>query len=155
MSYHVLTCRKIPHILPFRLRCCSTVVILGEQVYPIGIPLIYALILWKHRHSLNPIACRSDPLSGAGQDEPERLNECDDEAFSTRFWRKLGGLEEGRAVKALSSEEKAELEERINKRINDPDLVPSMFLWKDFGEMFPLVTDALIASNEGLSRYLG
>ncbi len=28
----------------------------------------------------------------------------------------------------------AELEERIEKRRQNPDLVPSMFLWKDFGE---------------------
>ncbi|CAM9763225.1 unnamed protein product, partial [Hapterophycus canaliculatus] len=77
-------------------------------VYPTGIPLLYAYILWKNRVALNPLA----------QDVSD--------STSTRF--RLQGNGE------YSAKEPAkELQERLEMRKQNPDLVPSMFLWKDFG----------------------
>eukprot|EP00752_Nemacystus_decipiens_P008148 g7287.t1 len=75
-------------------------------VYPIGIPLLYAYILWINRESLNPCA------------------QADDASRST-----MAMMRSDYTLK----ETQAELEERIEKRRQNPDLVPSMFLWKDFG----------------------
>ncbi|CAM9909015.1 unnamed protein product [Ectocarpus sp. 4 AP-2014] len=72
-------------------------------VYPIGIPLLYAFILWRNRDSLNPRANYSTGL------------ELD------------GDMSEG------PRETEEELQDRLEKRRQNPDLVPSMFLWKDFG----------------------
>ena len=78
-------------------------------MYPIGIPLLYAYILWRNRESLNPCAQTPDTSSRS------RLS------ISTRSEYPV-------------RESQAALEERIEKRRQNPDLVPSMFLWKDFGE---------------------
>lgn len=78
------------------------------QVYPIGIPLLYAIVLWKNRHSLNP-----------------------------RVQADVGRGQEGEGAKAFSScliKSEESLKDRLQKRRQNPDLVPSMFLWKDFGE---------------------
>eukprot|EP00903_Cladosiphon_okamuranus_P012164 g11411.t1 len=76
-------------------------------VYPVGIPLLYAYILWVNRESLNPRV------------EAVVLLEPDGQA-----------AKEGAASVAQQQED---LQERIEKRRQNPDLVPSMFLWKDFG----------------------
>ncbi|CAM9638404.1 unnamed protein product, partial [Laminaria digitata] len=73
-------------------------------IYPIGIPILYAAILWKNRELLNP---RIDTVP-TGADEEETRN-------------------------SYSSEELQELEEKVKARREHPKLVPSMFLWKDFG----------------------
>lgn len=73
-------------------------------MYPIGIPVLYAFILWKNRALLNPSI---DTQSGG---------------------------EGGDAKHKLSREELQELEEKVKARRNHPELVPSMFLWKDFGK---------------------
>lgn len=79
------------------------------QVYPIGIPLLYAYILWINRDSLNPRV-----VEDAGGSRPD---------------------EEVVAKSASASEEpELSVEERLERRLQNPDLVPSMFLWKDFGE---------------------
>ncbi|CAM9217775.1 unnamed protein product, partial [Laminaria digitata] len=77
-------------------------------VYPVGIPALYATILWKNRDLLNPRiytdgntptgVARAD--SGSRDDKPATLQE---------------------------------LEEKVQARRENPELVPSMFLWKDFG----------------------
>lgn len=80
-----------------------------RQVYPIGIPLLYASILWKNRHALNPPAHDTADLSSS----KSKLSV-------------LGGLPTQKTAE--------ELEERLEMRKQNPDLVPSMFLWKDFGK---------------------
>lgn len=83
-----------------------------SQVYPIGIPLLYAFILWVNRESLNP---RVQAVAG-----PEPDGET--------------ALPKGSSLPVKPQEEEEDLQERIEKRRQNPDLVPSMFLWKDFGE---------------------
>ncbi len=82
-------------------------------MYPIGIPLLYAYILWKNRESLNP--------SQALKEFPRPESESEGEAAES------GG-------RSLPNEPEG-LKEKLEKRRQNPDLVPSMFLWKDFGEM--------------------
>ncbi|CAM9194141.1 unnamed protein product [Ectocarpus fasciculatus] len=77
------------------------------MVYPIGIPLLYTFILWRNRESLNP---RVKP-GAVGNPRADGST-----ARST--------------YKATFSED---LEEKLEKRRRNPDLIPSMFLWKDFG----------------------
>ncbi|CAN0013328.1 unnamed protein product, partial [Ectocarpus sp. 6 AP-2014] len=101
-------------------------------VYPIGIPLLYAFILWINRDSLNP-----GPRPKATDDDDD-----DDEAVAAAQdadasgWsvasRKAGGGGGGGDGEHVSKETPEELEERLQKRRQNPDLVPSMFLWKDF-----------------------
>ncbi|CAM9831277.1 unnamed protein product [Scytosiphon promiscuus] len=99
----------------YRLTCYTTkhkwyMVYAGVMilVYPIGIPLLYACILWKNRMALNPrVRDTTDSTSGVS-----RLP----------------------MVRGFAANESAEeLEERLEMRKRNPDLVPSMFLWKDFG----------------------
>lgn len=73
-------------------------------MYPIGIPLLYAFILWVNRGSLNP-TIQPEVFAGADGDEQDisLKHEADD------------------------------LQKRLERRRQNPDLVPSMFLWKDFG----------------------
>lgn len=83
-----------------------------SQVYPVGIPLLYAFILWRNRESLNPRAVTVAATTGSRPDEEAAKSD------ST--------LEE--------QEQELGLEERLERRAQNPELVPSMFLWKDFGE---------------------
>ena len=87
---------------------------LRTQVYPVGIPVLYAYILWKHRESLNP---------RVQTDGDERPGASSGPAFSLL-----------KKTEYLTKETAEELHERLEKRKQNPDLVPSMFLWKDFGE---------------------
>ncbi|CAM9376759.1 unnamed protein product, partial [Laminaria digitata] len=75
-------------------------------VYPVGIPALYAAILWKNRELLNP-----------------RVN--------TVVASEPGEIDEAAPREELTKG--AEFKERVNARREHPDLVPSMFLWKDFG----------------------
>lgn len=43
----------------------------------------------------------------------------------------MGG---GGNIKVMTLEESQDLQMRIHDRKTNPDLVPSMFLWKDYGE---------------------
>ena len=81
-------------------------VVAACQVYPIGIPVLYAFILWKNRALLNP----SIDTQSVGDD--------------------------GDVKPKLSPKKLQEHEEKIKARRDHPDLVPSMFLWKDFGKVF-------------------
>lgn len=94
------------------------------QVYPIGIPVLYATILWQNRELLNP-RLPTTP-DGATSDEPER-----GDAMPSTI---LSMAPKGQARNSYSSEELRELEEKVKARREHPKLVPSMFLWKDFGE---------------------
>ena len=102
-------------------------------MYPVGIPLLYAYILWKNRDSLNPRV-----LAGGNADEDVSPGP----AFSP--WTKKDYY--------LDKESMAELHELLRKRKENPDLVPSMFLWKDFGERpsKAWVLDSLLKAEQTL-----
>ncbi|CAM9629744.1 unnamed protein product, partial [Laminaria digitata] len=72
--------------------------ILMVLVYPIGIPVLYAVILWNSREMLNP------RIHTGGQSKND-----------------------------LSEQELQKYNETIRARRDNPELIPSMFLWKDFG----------------------
>lgn len=95
-------------------------------MYPIGIPLLYAIVLWKNRHFLNPTV-QADV--GLGVEDRGRTR-----TFSRRN---------------ITSDE--DLKERLRKRRENPDLVPSMFLWKDFGERWFLFRSL---TRRGLLLYI-
>lgn len=112
-----------------RLSDFPTLPPIAAKVYPIGIPLLYAFILWTNRHSLNP---RTLPNTGS------RPGGAKEEAVGARLPNKSGdyfanALERKRATNQ-SPNELQDLEERVRKRAENPDLAPSKFLWKDFGE---------------------
>ena len=105
---------------------------LSYQVYPVGIPVLYAVILWKNRELLNPrihvepdsageAAMESDPAPATGDEIPSAT---------------LATASKGVTKKIYTFEELQELEEKVEARKVNPELVPSMFLWKDFGESF-------------------
>ncbi|CAM9559605.1 unnamed protein product, partial [Choristocarpus tenellus] len=86
-------------------------------VYPIGIPLLYFAVLWKQREKLDPKPDNTI-LEGAAP----------------------GGSAEDISQRALWQRKKQkeqmtewELKERVRMRGQDPDLTPTLFLWKDFG----------------------
>lgn len=96
-------------------------------MYPIGIPAVYAVILWKHRELLNPqihtvVNCEEIDTTArsmtvdvgpAGADKTASKGRHNDESSP------------------LTSKE---LEEKVKARAEHPDLAAFMFLWKDFGE---------------------
>jgi len=91
---------------------------------------MYAFILWKNRHLLNPTlaaAARAEEERKAGISQASDL-EGDDFEESKKSARG--------DKKRLSPEEEEELEKMVESRRTNPELVPSMFLWKDFGESF-------------------
>ena len=92
-------------------------------MYPVGIPVLYAAILWKNRELLNPCIHTGLDESGetptTGSDNPSAV---------------ICASSKGRAKNVYSPEELQELEEKVQARRVHPELVPSMFLWKDFGE---------------------
>eukprot|EP00903_Cladosiphon_okamuranus_P020452 g18772.t1 len=97
-----LSCKAQVHTY-FRVYAAIMIVI-----YPIGIPLLYASILWVNRESLNP------RVESVIRPEPD------------------GEIAKGGTPFPLLAPQE-NLKERIEKRRQNPDLVPSMFLWKDFG----------------------
>ena len=108
-------CCIVPCRLNLALAAC--------QVYPIGIPILYAIILWSNRELLNPSIVRCKP-------ETDSADESTTDSSAV-----LCATSKGRKVKNdYSPQELQELEERVQARKGHPALVPSMFLWKDFGE---------------------
>ena len=114
-------------LLSLRLNYSDRFVV-AAKVYPVGIPILYAVILWKNRELLNPrihtkpvgadeAATRGDPTKGDGNPS------------ATRSIMPKG------QTKQYSPEELQMLEEKVKARKKHPELVPSMFLWKDFGEI--------------------
>lgn len=92
-------------------------------MYPIGIPALYATILWQNRELLNPrIHSHAKPDPDDGPLEAE----IGADPVST--------TSKGQTKKGYSAEELQELEDKVEARKVHPDLVPSMFLWKDFGK---------------------
>lgn len=118
-------------------------------MYPVGIPLLYSFILWTNRESLNPRVRADAELLERGEatarlassahsrggshatSESKRCGDTDDEAE--------GGGSDSRKEALSGTGERQEtqevlnVEERLRMRQSNPDLAPSMFLWKDFG----------------------
>ena len=114
-----------PSAFPCRPNCPD--VLAPSQVYPIGIPVLYATILWRNRDLLNP------RISSDGNTTPFATgagSRSGDENPASVFCT----ASKGRAKNLLSLEDMQELEEKVEARRENPELVPSMFLWKDFGE---------------------
>ncbi len=106
-----------------------------EKVYPVGVPSLYLFILWANRDSLNPsLKARSK----SGGTEEKQGNETAGGLETDLSPESSGWVWTGRggSVKVMTLQESQELEKRINDRRTNPDLAPSMFLWKDFGETF-------------------
>ncbi|CAM9756463.1 unnamed protein product, partial [Laminaria digitata] len=82
--------------------------ILIVLVYPLGVPVTYAAILWRKRDLLNP-RIHTVAMSGPGQ-----------------------GEETATTAQSVREPELEELEERVNARGENPKLAPSKFLWRDF-----------------------
>lgn len=103
------------------------------KVYPIGIPVLYSVVLWKHRELLNPRICY------AGDAKPE-ANDTNEEPTREHLARRDGiqsaTLLTSSNVQPLEELSLRELEERVEARREHPELVPFMFLWKDFGEIW-------------------
>lgn len=102
-------------------------------MYPIGIPALYAAILWKQRELLNPrihAATQSGPGIAGG-------------AAATTDCKKGAGIHismfsstsKDQAKDTLSRQDLQEYHHRVRDRREHPELAPSMFLWKDFGEV--------------------
>ena len=101
-------------------------------MYPIGIPALYASILWKNRELLNPcIPTSTKPGPDAPGEVATRADSLrdDDNPRVT-----LSTVSKRQTRNGYSSQELRELEELVKARRENPQLVPSMFLWKDFGE---------------------
>lgn len=106
-------------------------------MYPIGIPLLYAFILWRNRHLLNPLKPQPrglvTPTSGGVEEatEEDELTNGPPARGLTHLGTPFRNPENGHVN---SADELLEREERVRMRMENPELVPSMFLWKDFGE---------------------
>lgn len=97
-----------------------------------GIPLLYASILWQNRHLLNP---RIRPSSRLAEHEDVEDAGTNGEAEGNCHSKPIAGASETAGDLVASPAELQEQEERVRMRTTNPDLVPSMFLWKDFGEI--------------------
>lgn len=101
-------------------------------MYPIGIPVLYSVFLWKHRELLNPrvyVDAKSEANDAGEESTRARLARGDDTQSAT-----LLAPSNLQHTKYLFLLELQQLEERVEARKEHPELVPFMFLWKDFGE---------------------
>ena len=101
-------------------------------MYPIGIPALYAVILWRKRELLNPrihTAVKFEPDSTDGA--ATRADSADGPGVLFWVYRILPNVH---TKNNLSLQELRQFKERVRARREHPELVPSMFLWKDFGE---------------------
>ena len=101
-------------------------------MYPIGIPVLYAVILWRKRELLNPRVHTTVMV------EPEDTDGTSTAAGSTNsagiFFLFCRAGPTAQTNNEMSPQELQEFKERVKTRRNHPELAPSMFLWKDFGE---------------------
>ena len=97
-------------------------------MYPVGIPVLYAVILWKNRQLLNP-RIRTEP---SGADEAAtRAHSTGRDGIPSNV---LSITSKGQTKNRYTFHELQELDEKVKARRANPELIPSMFLWKDFGE---------------------
>ncbi|CAN0312502.1 unnamed protein product, partial [Discosporangium mesarthrocarpum] len=92
-------------------------------VYPVGIPLLYFWILWRNRSKLNP------KLDSTIHTPGHTVNP--NPSHWTGRWRRK------QPQPTMTPQEEIlynrELQAKVSSRKKDPDLAPSLFLWKDFG----------------------
>ena len=115
-----------------QVQTCPNLCPAVEKVYPIGIPVLYFLVLWKRRHLLNP------RVYSAGQEEGGGAS---DDTTGASFVSKkddpsaiLLTASNGQTKAYWPPEELEELDQRVKARTEHPDLSPFVFLWGDFGE---------------------
>lgn len=127
---HSIHPRRVPpHVL-----CNVNADARAAKVYPIGIPVLYAYILWKNRDALNPSVRATVAPDPNDTEEEDPEGDAGGPSTNHSLLLRSGTFRRSRSATAMSSEAFHELEEKIRKRGEHPDLVPSMFLWKDFGE---------------------
>lgn len=122
-----------PVLCQLTLCLTLTLVFPPAKVYPIGIPAMYAVILWRKRELLNP------RIHTAVMPEPEEpsgtsivvANSAERAGIASSVRRVTSKAQTGTK---LSPQELKELAERVTARRDNPELTPSMFLWKGFGE---------------------
>lgn len=108
------------------------------KVYPFGIPALYAAILWRKRELLNPrlqAIVIEAPLSGGASDEAGRRAD----SAALRTGAQSSVIRSGSRYHNTDDDtpprtDWREFNDRVKARKEHPELAPSMFLWRDFGE---------------------
>lgn len=102
------------------------------QVYPVGIPFLYSFVLWRKRDLLNPrISSRCKSESDGASEEGAGGGFGIGRDISSSI---LLTASNGQTKAYWSPQELQELDEKVKGRTEHPELVPLMFLWRDFGE---------------------
>lgn len=102
------------------------------KVYPIGIPALYAVVLWQHRGLLNP---QSPTVVNYEANNPtERATTAGATTVDAVPSKADNTASKGRHEDDSSPLTSKELQEKVKARAEHPDLAPLMSLWKDFGE---------------------
>lgn len=107
---------------------CVSIFLVAIKVYPVGIPVLYAVILWRKRHLLNP-RIHVEP-----DGDEEVATRTDLAGRNEILSRTLATSSKGQAKKRYCHLELQEWKKQVEARSANPSLVPSKFLWKDFGE---------------------
>lgn len=97
---------------------------------------MYLFILWANRHSLNPSVDNNSKSmeENLGTQRVGRVEIKPSDRSPTKSGSiRIGG---GGGIKVMTLEEAQDLEKRVHDRKTNLELVPSMFLWKDYGETF-------------------
>lgn len=135
-------------------------------MYPLGVPVTYAAIVWRKRDLLNP-RIHTVAMSGPGQGEETATTAQSVREPGVFSWARRTASK-GQTKTDLSPEELEELEERVNARGENPKLAPSNFLWRYFGEGwssiksppywfvfgFSLLCDSRMESGEVHARFM-
>lgn len=103
------------------------------KVYPVGIPALYATILWKNRELLNPrVKAVVEVSPGAGEETvAPRAGSAEEACVSSPTF---GSPSQDQTEDTPPLQEFQTYCERVRARKKHPQLAPSAFLWKDFGE---------------------
>lgn len=117
--------------LSFRLHC-PYLFRAAAKVYPLGIPVLYATILWDKRDLLNPRICSDTKPDCDGDDEADMREISARESKGPTETRNTPS--KCQTKNGLTPHILQELDEKVKARREHPELIPSMFLWKDFGE---------------------
>lgn len=102
------------------------------KVYPIGIPVLYAVILWNSRELLNPRINTGIKVKGGEPGQATTRDGFSEGASTLSSFFNFSS--NGPPKNELSQQELKEFNETVRARRDHPELIPSMFLWKDFGE---------------------
>lgn len=101
-------------------------------MYPVGIPALYAVILWRKRDFLNP---RRNSTAMSEHEGTDEIFTGDDSARGAgNPLSLLQTASRGQSYMELSPQELKEFNERVRARRDHPELIPTVFLWKTFGE---------------------